>query len=297
MKGILNNVNLSPTYGVALALIGASLLSLEVLFLRSLYNFHGFQILFYRSISVTIVFVLYQIFFVKRISFSNTGSFPLRAFVTGIFLSLSFFCYVFSILNTSVASSLLMLSVAPLISVFLSRLFLKEKLPKNILIVLTLIFFGMILIFLSSNPLSQTFGNIIALLGSFFFASSIVCSRAIKSNEIAYGGMFGGLLALIFAAALNIYFEINIIIEFKYAGVIVLMGLITTGAGMLFLLLSTKYLLAPYVSLIALAEVILAPIWTFLFFNEQIAREEFLGGSLILVSLAYISLNKLLNKK
>ena len=81
---------------------------------------------------------------------------------------------------------------------------------------------------------------------------------------------------------------------------IFLMGLFTTGLGMLLLLSSAKYILGPYVSLIALLEVILAPIWSLIFYSEKIRLEELVGGFFILASIIFLvgitNFNQIKNK-
>jgi len=279
-------LNTSKTnIGFVLAIAGAFILSLEVLFLRSFDDVEGFQIMFYRSISVSILFLLYILLFrrTKETIFSLKNN--VKEILSGLFLGISFFCYIFSILNTSVASSLLILSISPMFSVILSQLFLKEKLPKQIFIILIILILGLIIIFKNSVSESQSIGNIIALIGAFFFASSVVTSRAIGSDKIAFGGFFAGTFAFYLSALCLLLFDISFYIEPKIMFLIFLMGLLTTGLGMLLLLSSAKYLLGPYVSLIALLEVILAPIWSLIFYSESIRYEEIIGGFLILGSI------------
>jgi len=279
-------LNTSKTnIGFVLAIAGAFILSLEVLFLRSFDDVEGFQIMFYRSISVSILFLLYILLFrrTKEKIFSLKNN--VKEILSGLFLGISFFCYIFSILNTSVASSLLILSISPMFSVILSQLFLKEKLPKQIFIILIILILGLIIIFKNSVSESQSIGNIIALIGAFFFASSVVTSRAIGSDKIAFGGFFAGTFAFYLSALCLLLFDISFYIEPKIMFLIFLMGLLTTGLGMLLLLSSAKYLLGPYVSLIALLEVILAPIWSLIFYSESIRYEEIIGGFLILGSI------------
>ena len=274
--------------GFTLAIAGAFILSLEVLFLRSFDGVEGFQIIFYRSISVSILFFLYISMFTK----SRETIFSIRnntkEILSGLFLGTSFFCYIFSILNSSVASSLLILSISPMFSAILSQIFLKDKLPKHIFTILVILIIGLLVIFQNSLSDSQTFGNIIALVGAFFFASSVVTSRAIGSDKIAFGGFFAGTFALSISVLCLISFNIPIFIDFKTTILICAMGFLTTGMGMLLLLSSAKYILGPYVSLIALLEVVLAPIWSLVFYSEKIRYAEIFGGILILASIFFL---------
>jgi len=274
--------------GFILATVGAFILSLEVLFLRSFHDVEGFQIMFYRSISVSFLFFLYIFFFTNSRKKIFTFKSNFKEILSGLFLGVSFFCYIFSILNSSVASSLLILSISPIFSAVLSQLFLKEKLPKQIFFILITLVIGLIIIFKNSLSDTQNFGNVVALIGAFFFASSVVTSRAIGSEKIAFGGLFAGIFGLIISLLCLFAFDLSIFIGTKSMVLICSMGLFTTGLGMLLLLSSTKYILGPYVSLIALLEVVLAPLWSLIFYSEKIRNEEILGGSLILTSIFFL---------
>ena len=89
-------------------------------------------------------------------------------------------------------------------------------------------------------------GNSIAFFGAFFFAASVVTSRAIGSNSITFGGFLAGVLHFVQHYCACLFGFINFY-SFKDIALICIMGIFTTGLGMLLLLLSTKYLEGPYV--------------------------------------------------
>ena len=121
----------STNVGFTLAAAGAIILSLEVIFLRSLSDINGFQIMLYRSVSVSFVFLSFILLFTNQKTKVNSLKFNFKEILSGFFLSMSFFCYVFSILNSSVASSLLILSISPVVSAILSKIFLTELILYN----------------------------------------------------------------------------------------------------------------------------------------------------------------------
>lgn len=287
----------STNVGFTLAAAGAIILSLEVIFLRSLSDINGFQIMLYRSVSVSFVFLSFILLFTNQKTNVNSLKFNFKEILSGFFLSMSFFCYVFSILNSSVASSLLILSISPVVSAILSKIFLNENLPKSLFVILVSLVIGLFIIFENSVNDSQLLGNSIAFFGAFFFAASVVTSRAIGSNSIAFGGFLAGIFAFCSALLCLFVLDLSIFIHLKDIALICIMGIFTTGLGMLLLLLSTKYLEGPYVSLIALLEVVLAPVWTLLFFSEVIAIQEVIGGILILTSICIFLMNTKLNFK
>ena len=91
----------------------------------------GFQILFYRSMSLSLVVIIFACIITK----SNPKNFIKRLdkfdLLMGIFLSLDFATYVFSMLHTSVASTLFILGITPFLAAIIAWYYLKEK-PKII---------------------------------------------------------------------------------------------------------------------------------------------------------------------
>ena len=69
------------------------------------------------------------------------------------------------------------------------------------------------------------------------------------------------------------------------------MGLFTAPFGRVLSMVATRYITAAEVSMTLMVETVLAPIWAFIFFSEVPALTSILGGSLILVTIAFYTLS------
>ena len=81
----------STNVGFTLAAAGAIILSLEVIFLRSLSDINGFQIMLYRSVSVSFVFLSFILLFTNQKTNVNSIKFNFKEILSGFFIYV-FFC-------------------------------------------------------------------------------------------------------------------------------------------------------------------------------------------------------------
>ena len=94
-----------------LTLAGATCMSFVGLLIRLIKEADGFQILFYRSLGMSAIILLIISVRRKEYPLLVLKSLDKSDFFMGIFFSLAFLTYVFSMLNTSIASTLFLLSL------------------------------------------------------------------------------------------------------------------------------------------------------------------------------------------
>jgi drug/metabolite transporter (DMT)-like permease len=86
----------------------------------------------------------------------------------GMALSLAFTCYIFAMIHTTVASTLLILSATPFMTAVIGWLWISER-PKSITWI-AMVFTSMGIYFMvkSGNQLGNNLGNLMALLSGFW---------------------------------------------------------------------------------------------------------------------------------
>ena len=122
---------MSKKNAVMLILLGGTFMSFVGLYMRLLTDANGFQILFYRSLSLCAIVGLVSclrrrigpVQFLQRLDQAD--------FKMGSALALAFTCYVFAMLYTTVASTLFILSAAPFMAAVIGWVWINEK-PQNI---------------------------------------------------------------------------------------------------------------------------------------------------------------------
>ena len=170
-------------------LLGGFFMSFVGLMMKMIIDASGFQILFFRSMSLSLVVIIFACIITK----SNPKTFMKRLdrfdLLMGIFLSLAFATYVFSMLYTSVASTLFILGITPFLAAIIAWYYLKEK-PKIIVWVTMIVATtGVFLMVSDGMVFGKTFGNILAFFSALLFAMTLVVARYSKKENVL-GGTF-----------------------------------------------------------------------------------------------------------
>ena len=265
-----------------LTLAGATCMSFVGLLIRLIKEADGFQILFYRSLGMSAIILLIVSVRRKEYPLLVLKSLDKSDFFMGIFFSLAFLTYVFSMLNTSIASTLFLLSLSPLFAGLIGWFWIGER-PKNLVwLSMGIALIGVFIMIGDGLMLSKTFGNILAILSAIFFALGLVQARKSEKQDVLggtfLGAFFSCLLAFIISLILNNGFNVNV----HDIVLSVFMGFFTIGLGIALVTWATPYLPAAEISLLVLLESILGPIWVWYFLNEIITIAEIIGGLTVL---------------
>ena len=197
------------------------------------------------------------------------------------------FGWIYALTTTSVAVSLLMLALAPILAAFLGYLILGEQLSRTTLVNIVIVVVGVIIMVWGSGKSSTLIG---AIYGFFVALGFAIYTITIRHNpEVpklltpALAGFFSVILVSILLVATGTSFEmppINIGISLIH-GVVIAVGLILFGLG-------AKYLPSAELVLLTLLEVVAGIFWAWLpiiGINEIPATNTFIGGFFILTAI------------
>ena len=244
------------------------------------------QILFYRSISLTLL-----LYFVIR---WRTGQDPFalvwRAGLAGAIAALSLvFAYsgaIFSMQTTSVANAMLLFATAPFMAAVLGWVVLRERV-RGATWVAVLIAIGGIAVMVSDQTGAGTVLGSLAALGSALgFASFTVALRAGKSVEMLPAVFLSGLFALLMMGSICLITGDGFVLSRFDGGIALGMGVFQVGAGLVLFTLGSRSLPAAELALLSLAEVVLGPVWVWLFLGETVGLNTLIGGGILLAAIA-----------
>ena len=190
--------------------------------------------------------------------------------------------FVISIENTNVANTLIMLSLAPMLSAIVSLIFLKEKPDKKTWIAITVTTLAVVYIFFDSFEKGDIMGNFFGLICALGLAAGAVIIRSAKKISLVPSAMIGklcvALVALIFVDKFSL--------EGKDLIIIPAMGIFCVAIPFVLITLAPRYITAPEVNLFFLLETILGPLWVWLVIHEQPGIETIIGGTIIISTIA-----------
>ena len=214
----------------------------------------------------------------------------LRLTRQGVVVAVSFaianLAFIFSIQNTAVANTLVIMSLSPLFAALLSYFFFREPISTGTWLAAVAIFLGLTMVFYGSLATGGVVGDLAALVTSICVAISLVLMREHRDISmvpaLAWSSGLACLAALPFALPASLSGTALMLM--------LVLGLIVLPASLTMIGLAPRYLPAPEVSLILRLEALLAPLWVWLVLGEVPSRQTMIGGGIILATLICLSL-------
>ena len=253
-------------YGQAVAsvLAAGSLWSLMGLGLRQIEAASVWQILFWRSVGmvpVLLAFVWWRSGGRPLATIRRVGA---AGLIGGLGLVFAFAGAIYAIQTTTIANAVFLFTASPLVAAVLGWILLGEKVRPWTWAAIALAVFGMYLMVREGLAIGALAGNIAALLSAVGFgAFSVVAAGivlALQGTPIAPSAWDMGVSAAI--------------------------GALILALGMVMYTLGSRVIPAAELTLLSLIEVLLAPLWVFLFLGETASTATFFGGGVLMAAVA-----------
>lgn len=262
------------------------------LLMRLIDDADGFQILAYRSVTLSMMVALVACLN-RKVSLKNfLRSLDRNDLNMGCALAIAFTFYVFAMLNTSVASALIVLTVTPLYAAVFAWFFLKEVPARLTWVCMFGAIVGVGLMIGDGFALGHTLGNIYALISSLSFAAMLVFARKSRQPDPLGGTFLAGVFCILIGVGFSSVLGRGLTVSPYDMGLILFMGAFTIGLGIALMTWGTAYVPAAEASLLLLVESLLGPIWVWVFLGEAMTLIEILGGILVLISVAALALSQ-----
>ena len=275
---------------IALVLLAAISMSFAALFVRLIEEADGYQILVYRSFAQGVIVATFALFLERTRLRSFIASIDKIDLIIAILMCIAFSTYVLALLNTSVASALFILSVAPVFAALLGWLINNEKPSRIASFCIGLAILGVSIMISGGFTGGKTLGNVLSVMSALAFATMLVTARKSRKSNILKGNAMGALLTGIIMTPIAFFFsDGGLVVSVSDAQLAAISGVVTIGLGIIFLSLSAPHLPAHEVSLLVLLESILSPIWVWWFLSESIIMTEIIGGVLVLSGVVILS--------
>jgi drug/metabolite transporter (DMT)-like permease len=191
-------------------------------------------------------------------------------------------CFVSALRRTDVADVLVIIAAGPLFAAVLGRLFLKEPTPRRTWIASLAVLVGIGVIVSGSVGRGDLVGDLLALAGASCFAGYLTVSRGARPGDItpaiAIGGVGAALVGAVAGADLSIGGGDLLLLS--------VLGLAILPVSLTLITRATRHLSAAEVSLVALLETFLAPLWVWLAVGEVPAPEVVSGGAVVVAAVA-----------
>ena len=283
---------MNRSQSVLFVLAGALCMRFAGLCVRLIDDADGYQILTVRGISQGVV-VWAVACFTRNIKPSQfIKDFDRTDALIGVLMACAFCFYIFSLLNTSVASTLFILSIAPVFAALLGWLVINEKPTLINCIAIAGALSGVLVMVGAGVDLDRTTGNLFAVISAFTFACMLVIARKSNKKDVLAGNFLGAILASITMAVFALTIGRGLSVSAYDLILMLAMGAFTIGLGIALVARAAPNLQAAEVSLLVLLESVLSPVWVWLFLGEAMSTTEILGGALIMLSVVMLSVTR-----
>lgn len=273
---------------ILLMIIAPTLWSIAGVFTRHLDAARGFEITLWRSLFAGLfvaMVLLWQKGGVAAVRTIRAGG--ALGVLSGAMWCVMFVCFMIALTKTTVANTLIMLSISPLLTALLAWLILRQTIPQRTWLAIGAAFVGICIMFVQGVTAAggqHLQGMLIAAAVPVAAATNlIVIKRAGHGVDLIpsvfLGSVFSVLLMLPFAWPLQA--------SLHDVSLLAILGVFQLGLPCMLMVMAAKTLTAPEVSLLALLEVLLGPLWTWLGAGEVPAAATLAGGAVVLVALVF----------
>ena len=286
----MNNDRLLYRRGILQLVASGFFLSTSGIALRIIEQAGGWQILFYRSLALSVTILLILVFQKGSRVFDEFRGLEWNDYLLALFLGSGFVAYVFALLYNTVANALFIFSCAPFVAGFLGWILLGERVATRTWFAIGGAMAGLTVMVGSELAVSRYLGTLIALWIPIAYAASIIVIRSSKRENMLAALCLAGLVS----GGLSAIFVTDYALTLQDLIISLYLGVFQAGVGFTLVVLGTRYIPAAQVGLLAMVEPVLAPIWVWMGVGEVPGLATIVGGAIIFSA---ITIDGILNIK
>lgn len=277
--------------GCAHVVLAGLVLSLGVICIRAASASDAWQYLFWRAVGFGLVLAAMA---ARRhgidplVQIGRLGGF---AWLSVVAMVASQVCFIVAIKLGSTAEVFFLMSLAPLMAALLARPLLGERLGGLGLLAIAIALAGVALMTGFAADPAQVGGwdggwaaRILALGTALSFAVYLLATRGAPRQDLDAALVAVGIVTALVSGAVLLWTGLPVAASARDAGLGLLHGGVILAAGLVLFARGSRVVPGVTLVMLAQAETVAAPIWTYLVFSETTTAGVIVGGVLILVA-------------
>lgn len=273
--------------GVLLVVLAGLIWSTQGLIIRQLASAETWSILFWRSAGT-----LPTLFAAMALSSRGHPMISLRkagiaGMIGGVGLVFAFAGSIYSMQATTIANAVFLFSASPFFAALLGWVILRERVRPATWAAIALAGIGMFVMVREGLSAGALDGNIAALISALGFACFTIALRWHRLEDMLPAVFLGAVFSMAVAAGVQGWQDEPLILSGPDIAIAMALGAGVVGLGLAMYTLGSKGIPAADLTLISQIEVLLSPVWVFLFLDETATPGTFLGGAILTAAVVY----------
>jgi drug/metabolite transporter (DMT)-like permease len=269
------------TLGIALAALAAVFASSAGVLLRHIESADAWTVLFYRSLGFTLTLLVFVVVRLRGATPARFRGIDSTDLWVAVGQGAAFLAFVQPMMQTPIATVVAVLSLAPMAVGLLGWFALGERPSALAWLAMLTAFAGVSIVVWDGFAAGGGHGVVLALLACFGYAGAVVGLRAGRRRDMTPAVCLSGVVA----CAVSFFMADGLAITHKDLTISILLGTLQIGAQFILLTIATRFSTAADIALVMILEVILAPLWGWVFVGEAVPLMVLYGGGVIVAAL------------
>jgi DME family drug/metabolite transporter len=277
--------NISYLNGVVLVLMAGVFWSTMGLGIRSIEVANVWQILFYRSWALGAFLFILITFRSGYKPIATIRKAGVAGAIGGMGLVLAFAGGIYAIQTTTVANAMFLFAAAPFLAAVLGWVILRESVRKATWVAMVFAIAGIAIMVLNGISAGRMGGNISAIISAIGFAIFTIALRWGKLEDMLPAVFLAGVFAIIVSATVCQFGGYGFDVPANDIAIALSLGVFQVGLGLAVYTIGSKVVPAAELTLLSMTEVLLGPLWVWLFIGETASFFTLVGGSILMLAI------------
>ena len=254
--------------------------------MRAIENATAWQILFWRSGAMFAVIALHGLLVLRVDLRAAWRGFGGLGWLSAALVAASFTLSIVAFEHTTIANTLFMVAVSPLVAAVLGGIILKESVRRATWFALAIATCGLAVMLWEGFGAGSPIGNLAAMASAASFALFNVTYRRAeqigRKLDMSLVLCAGALIGVVVSGTIVLAKGWDLVLSPPDMAYSLAFGIFQVGLGFILFTAGARYLTAAEATLLQLGEVLLSPTWTWLIFREEPSELGMIGGAILL---------------
>ena len=285
-RAFVGEEELTERQGAVLVASAGVVFSFTAIAYRAVDSATDWQFLTYRGASTTAAMLLLTLARSRHrpVPFRQTNA---RVVFAALLLAIISMLYILALSRTTAATTLFLLATAPIFAAIIGWLALRERVDRNTIIAIGVTAIGIAIMVGSGLDAGSGIGVLFAAMIPIFVGSYNVALRSAGHVDPVIPALISGAMLAVGSGVMAV-FDGGLAVTWHDALLASITGGFALGVGLPMFNLGHQSVAAARVSLLLMTEVVLAPIWVWIWPGEQPGTSTLIGGAIVLLTVVWL---------